>query len=269
MTTITTQLAQARAADRNAVIGPWAANLITHSTNTRFADDLELVRRHRPPIVITALGSPKPVMQVVQGLRRARVRRRGQSQSRPQGGGGRCRRAGLHLGGRRRPHGSPERLRVHLGGARILRRLDRGRRRHRRRRRHRGRPGRRSRLRVHGHALPARRGKPRCSGVQTDGRGLRSRRPDRERCDHRHCGFVAEPEPARRRNGSCRARCGGCRATTTRAAMRTSAGAICGRADRDCRSSATIEPVAAIVQRLEAEYERASARFRSRTGGRT
>jgi nitronate monooxygenase len=30
-----------------------------------------------------------------------------------------------------------------------------------------------------------------------------------------------------------------------------------------------IEPVAAIVQRLESEYERAGARFRSRTGGRT
>jgi nitronate monooxygenase len=61
MTTITQQLG---AADKEPV-GPWAANLITHSTNTRFADDLELVRRHKPPIVITALGSPKPVMQVV------------------------------------------------------------------------------------------------------------------------------------------------------------------------------------------------------------
>ena len=30
-----------------------------------------------------------------------------------------------------------------------------------------------------------------------------------------------------------------------------------------------IEPVATIVQRLESEYERAGARFRSRTGGRT
>lgn len=61
MTTITQQLG---AADKEPV-GPWVANLITHSTNTRFPDDLELVRRHKPPIVITALGSPKPVMQVV------------------------------------------------------------------------------------------------------------------------------------------------------------------------------------------------------------
>lgn len=45
--------------------GPWVANLVTHSTNTRLADDLDLVRRHRPPIVITALGSPKPAIPVV------------------------------------------------------------------------------------------------------------------------------------------------------------------------------------------------------------
>jgi len=64
MTAITQRLGTARAAAAGP-IGPWVANLITHSTNTRFADDLELVRRHQPPIVITALGSPKPAMQVV------------------------------------------------------------------------------------------------------------------------------------------------------------------------------------------------------------
>jgi nitronate monooxygenase len=64
MTTITQRLGAARAG-ASGPIGPWAANLITHSTNSRFADDLELVRRHQPPIVITALGSPKPAMQVV------------------------------------------------------------------------------------------------------------------------------------------------------------------------------------------------------------
>jgi len=64
MSIITESLSRPRA-DGAGLVGPWVANLITHSTNTRFADDLELVRRHRPPIVITALGSPKPVMQVV------------------------------------------------------------------------------------------------------------------------------------------------------------------------------------------------------------
>lgn len=46
---------------------PWAANLITHSTNTRLPGDLEQVRRFRPPIVITSLGSPRPVMETVHG----------------------------------------------------------------------------------------------------------------------------------------------------------------------------------------------------------
>lgn len=45
--------------------GPWAANLITHSSNPRLPDDLELVARYKPPIVITALGSPRPVMEAV------------------------------------------------------------------------------------------------------------------------------------------------------------------------------------------------------------
>lgn len=44
---------------------PWAANLITHSTNGRLPQDFELVARFRPPIVITALGSPKPVIETV------------------------------------------------------------------------------------------------------------------------------------------------------------------------------------------------------------
>jgi len=45
--------------------GPWIANMITHSTNSRLAEDLRLVAQYKPPIVITALGSPKPVMETV------------------------------------------------------------------------------------------------------------------------------------------------------------------------------------------------------------
>lgn len=44
---------------------PWAVNLVTHRTNTRLADDLALVQRYRPPLVVTALGSPKPVLDAV------------------------------------------------------------------------------------------------------------------------------------------------------------------------------------------------------------
>lgn len=45
--------------------GLWAANLVTHSSNTRLADDLALVAKHRPPLVITALGSPAPAIDLV------------------------------------------------------------------------------------------------------------------------------------------------------------------------------------------------------------
>lgn len=48
-------------------IAPWAVNLVTHSTSPRLGSDLEQVAEHQPPIVITALGSPKPVIPVVHG----------------------------------------------------------------------------------------------------------------------------------------------------------------------------------------------------------
>jgi nitronate monooxygenase len=49
-----------RAAD-----APWAANLIMHSSYARRDADLALVIRHRAPIVITALGSPREVVAEV------------------------------------------------------------------------------------------------------------------------------------------------------------------------------------------------------------
>ena len=48
-------------------IGPWCANLVTHSSNTRLLEDLRLIAKYKPPIVVTALGSPKPVIEVVHG----------------------------------------------------------------------------------------------------------------------------------------------------------------------------------------------------------
>lgn len=65
MKQITEGLAQARDAQPAASIGPWCANLVTHSSNTRLAQDLELIGKYRPPIVVTALGSPRPVVEVV------------------------------------------------------------------------------------------------------------------------------------------------------------------------------------------------------------
>ncbi len=65
MADITTRLAKLRAERPDAVIGPWAANLVTHSSNERLPEDLKLIARYQPPIVITALGSPKPAIEAV------------------------------------------------------------------------------------------------------------------------------------------------------------------------------------------------------------
>ena len=43
----------------------WAQNLVVHSTYDRLDAELALVQRYRPPIVITALGSPKRVIEAV------------------------------------------------------------------------------------------------------------------------------------------------------------------------------------------------------------
>lgn len=67
MMQITEGLARLRDEQPASTIGPWCANLVTHSSNTRLAEDLELIARYQPPIVVTALGSPKPVVEVVHG----------------------------------------------------------------------------------------------------------------------------------------------------------------------------------------------------------
>lgn len=44
---------------------PWAVNLITHTSNRELVAQLEVVAEHRPPVVISALGSPAPLREVV------------------------------------------------------------------------------------------------------------------------------------------------------------------------------------------------------------
>ena len=65
MTEITEGLAKARDTQGADTLGPWCANLVTHSSNTRLAQDLELITHFKPPVVVTALGSPKPAIEVV------------------------------------------------------------------------------------------------------------------------------------------------------------------------------------------------------------
>lgn len=45
---------------------PWAVNFICHKkANKRYDEDLELIRKHKPPIVITSLGHPGEVIEIV------------------------------------------------------------------------------------------------------------------------------------------------------------------------------------------------------------
>ncbi|HET6970311.1 MAG TPA: nitronate monooxygenase [Phenylobacterium sp.] len=45
---------------------PWAINIMVHRSYARWEEELELVLKHRPPIVITALGSPGAVVEAIQ-----------------------------------------------------------------------------------------------------------------------------------------------------------------------------------------------------------
>jgi nitronate monooxygenase len=67
MRRITDELARARDEQPPGSVGDWCANLVTHRSNERLPEDLKLIDRYRPPVVVTALGSPKPAIEVVQG----------------------------------------------------------------------------------------------------------------------------------------------------------------------------------------------------------
>ncbi|OZS78129.1 NAD(P)H-dependent flavin oxidoreductase [Chryseomicrobium aureum] len=45
---------------------PWAVNYICHRTNRRLEEDLELIQKYQPPVVIASLGHPGKVVKVVQ-----------------------------------------------------------------------------------------------------------------------------------------------------------------------------------------------------------
>src|SRR5699024_10222065 len=47
-------------------ISYWAVNFIAHKSNKRYKEDLEIIKECQPPIVITSLGDPAPIIQVVQ-----------------------------------------------------------------------------------------------------------------------------------------------------------------------------------------------------------
>lgn len=44
---------------------PWAVNIVVHPSYPRRDADLELIKKHQPPIVVTALGSPAHIIEEV------------------------------------------------------------------------------------------------------------------------------------------------------------------------------------------------------------
>jgi nitronate monooxygenase len=55
----------ALAASQPRYLGPWALNLVTHSSYERLPAELDLITKYQPPLVITALGSPIPAIERV------------------------------------------------------------------------------------------------------------------------------------------------------------------------------------------------------------
>lgn len=44
---------------------PWVLNIVAHHSYARLKEELELIVKHKPPLVITALGSPRAVVDAV------------------------------------------------------------------------------------------------------------------------------------------------------------------------------------------------------------
>ncbi|MFJ8246880.1 NAD(P)H-dependent flavin oxidoreductase [Peribacillus asahii] len=65
MNQITEELEEAKALNPDQKIAPWAVNLIVHKSNKRYETDLELIKKYQPPIVITSLGKPTSVVDIV------------------------------------------------------------------------------------------------------------------------------------------------------------------------------------------------------------
>lgn len=59
------ELETAKAMEPNRKVAPWAMNMVVHSTYSRLQDELALIKKHKPQLVITSLGSPKAVVEIV------------------------------------------------------------------------------------------------------------------------------------------------------------------------------------------------------------
>src|SRR4051812_9111844 len=59
------ELEEARALDPSRKIAPWGMNMVVHSSYSRLQEELALIKKHQPQLVITSLGSPKLVVDIV------------------------------------------------------------------------------------------------------------------------------------------------------------------------------------------------------------
>ena len=65
MNRITVELERTARIEPERKIAPWAVNLVVHRSNKRYEEDLDFIRKYQPPIVITSLGDPSPVVSMV------------------------------------------------------------------------------------------------------------------------------------------------------------------------------------------------------------
>lgn len=65
MAKLNEDLEKARDKEPERKIAPWAMNMVVHSSYSRLEDELELLKKHKPQLVITSLGSPKRVVEIV------------------------------------------------------------------------------------------------------------------------------------------------------------------------------------------------------------
>jgi len=65
MGSLNENLALAREKEPERKIAPWAINMVVHSSYSRLQEELELLKKHQPQLVITSLGSPKVVVDIV------------------------------------------------------------------------------------------------------------------------------------------------------------------------------------------------------------
>ena len=62
-----TELERYQRENPDAVVAPWAVNLIVHRSNPRWQADLELCVKHEVPLIITSLGAASQVVEAVHG----------------------------------------------------------------------------------------------------------------------------------------------------------------------------------------------------------